>query len=125
MSCRCLEGLGGRGCRFRLRGLVLGGQRFVSANIRELLLDLLREDELRRALAGEVDLNEEEFQESLRSRKYRAAHLSALRHAYKEVGVEGVPLFVIGDRMLSGVQDRETLESVVDEQLAKSGLGSS
>jgi predicted DsbA family dithiol-disulfide isomerase len=48
-----------------------------------------------------------------------------LRHAYQEVGVEGVPLFAIGDRMLSGVQDRETLESVIDEELAKSGRGPS
>ena len=36
-----------------------------------------------------------------------------------------MPLFVIGDRVLSGVQDRETLESVIDEELAKSGRGSS
>jgi predicted DsbA family dithiol-disulfide isomerase len=71
-------------------------------------------------LAGEVGLDEQEFQESLQGRKYRAAHRSALRHAYQEVGVEGVPLFVIGERMLSGMQDRETLESVIDEELAKS-----
>jgi predicted DsbA family dithiol-disulfide isomerase len=57
--------------------------------------------------------------------KYRGAHLSAQRHAYQEVGVEGVPLFVIGDRILSGVQDRETLESVIEEELAKSGRGPS
>ena len=76
-------------------------------------------------LAGEVGLDEQEFRESLRNRKYRAAHLSALQHAYQEVGVEGVPLFVIGDRMLSGVQDRETLESVIEEELAKSGRGPS
>jgi predicted DsbA family dithiol-disulfide isomerase len=77
------------------------------------------------ALAGEVGLDEQEFHESLRNCKYRAAHQAALRYAYQEVGVEGVPLFVIGDRMLSGVQDRETLESVIDEELAKSGCGSS
>ena len=75
------------------------------------------------ALAGKVGLVEQEFQEALRTRKYRAAHLSALRHAYQEVGVEGVPLFVIGDRVLSGVQDRETLASVIDGELAKSGRG--
>jgi predicted DsbA family dithiol-disulfide isomerase len=74
-------------------------------------------------LAGEVGLNEQQFQESLRNRRYRAAHQLALRHAYQEVGVTGVPLFVIGDRMLSGLQDRETLDSVIDEQLAMSGRG--
>jgi predicted DsbA family dithiol-disulfide isomerase len=74
-------------------------------------------------LAGDVGLNEQQFQESLRNRRYRAAHQRALRHAYQEVGVTGVPLFVIGDRILSGVQDRETLASVIDEQLAMSGRG--
>jgi predicted DsbA family dithiol-disulfide isomerase len=77
------------------------------------------------ALAGEVGLDQREFQDSLRSRKYGAANLTALRHAYQEVGVEGVPLFVIRARKLSGVQDRETLESVIEEELAKSGRGSS
>jgi predicted DsbA family dithiol-disulfide isomerase len=77
------------------------------------------------ALAGEVGLDQQDFHDSLRNREYRAAHQAALRHAYQEVGVEGVPLFVIGARMLSGVQDRETLESVIDEQLAKSGRDSS
>lgn len=70
-------------------------------------------------LAGEVGLDERGFEEALRTRRYREAHRRALRHAYEEVGVSGVPLFVIGDRMLSGVQDRETLEAVIDEQLAK------
>ena len=49
-------------------------------------------------LAGEVGLDEKEFEEALRSRKYREAHRRALRHAYAEAGVSGVPMFVIGDR---------------------------
>jgi predicted DsbA family dithiol-disulfide isomerase len=49
-------------------------------------------------LAGEVGLNEKEFEEALRTRKYREAHRRALRHAYAEAGVSGVPMFVIGDR---------------------------
>jgi predicted DsbA family dithiol-disulfide isomerase len=32
--------------------------------------------------------------------------------------VNGVPLFVIGRQTLSGVQDRGTLEAVIDEQMA-------
>src|SRR3954464_12784141 len=60
-------------------------------------------------LAGEVGLDEREFEEALRTRKYRETHRHALRHAFEEVGVNGVPLFVIGSRTLSGVQDRETL----------------
>src|SRR4051812_35838195 len=57
-------------------------------------------------LAGEVGLDEEGFEEALGSRKYREAHRRALRHAYEEAGVSGVPLFVIGRHPLSGVQDR-------------------
>lgn len=68
-------------------------------------------------LAGEVGLDEEEFEEALRTRKYREAHLAALRHAYDEVGVSGVPMFVIGEQELTGLQDRETLEAVIDEEL--------
>src|SRR3954447_580382 len=67
-----------------------------------------------RGLACEVGLDGKEFEEVLRNRKYREKHRQALRHAYEEVGVSGVPLFVIGSRTLSGVQDREKLESAID-----------
>lgn len=68
-------------------------------------------------LAGEVGLDEDGFGETLRTRKYREAHRQALRHAYEEVGVNGVPMFVIGDRVLGGLQDRETLEAAIEEGL--------
>ena len=67
-------------------------------------------------LAGEVGLDEREFEEALRTRKYREAHKQALRHAYKEAGVTGVPMFVIGGRVLTGLQNRETLEAVIEEE---------
>jgi predicted DsbA family dithiol-disulfide isomerase len=70
-------------------------------------------------LAGEVGLNEKEFEEALRSLKSREAHRRALRHAYEEAGVTGVPMFVIGDQVLTGLQDRETLEAVIEEELAR------
>jgi predicted DsbA family dithiol-disulfide isomerase len=76
-------------------------------------------------LAGQVGLDPAGFEEALRTRRYREAHRRALRHAYEEVGVSGVPLFVIGDRVLSGVQDRETLEAAIDEAMTKSGRGTS
>jgi predicted DsbA family dithiol-disulfide isomerase len=76
-------------------------------------------------LAGEVGLDERAFEDALRTRKYREAHRRALRHAYEEAGVTGVPMFVIGGRTLTGLQDQETLDAVIDEELAKSeGRGS-
>ena len=74
-------------------------------------------------LAGEVGLNEQEFGEALRTRKYREAHQRALRHAYQEAGVSGVPLFVIGGQVLTGLQGRETLAAVIEEELAASKEG--
>jgi predicted DsbA family dithiol-disulfide isomerase len=70
-------------------------------------------------LAGEVGLNEREFEEALRTRKYREAHRRALRHAYEEAVVTGVPMFVIGDQVLTGFQDKETLEEVIEEEMAR------
>jgi predicted DsbA family dithiol-disulfide isomerase len=70
-------------------------------------------------LAGEVGLDQTEFGEALRTRKYREAHQQALRHAYDEAGVSGVPMFVIGDRVLTGLQDRRTLETVIEDELAR------
>ena len=67
-------------------------------------------------LAGEVGLNEQEFEQALRTRKYRQAHQQALRHAYEEAGVTGVPMLVIGNQVLTGLQDRQTLESVIQAE---------
>lgn len=67
-------------------------------------------------LAGEVGLNEQEFEEALKSRKYREAHQRTLRHAY-EAAVTGVPMFVIGNQVLTGLQSRETLEAVIEGEL--------
>ena len=74
-------------------------------------------------LAGKVGLDEEAFSEALRTRRYREAHRRELRHAYDEAGVTGVPMFVIGDQKLTGLQSKETLEAVIDEQQAASRQG--
>jgi predicted DsbA family dithiol-disulfide isomerase len=66
-------------------------------------------------LAGEVGLDQKEFEEALRSRKYKEIHRLALRHAYEEAGVTGVPMFVIGNEVLTGLQDKETLEAVIEK----------
>jgi predicted DsbA family dithiol-disulfide isomerase len=70
-------------------------------------------------LAGDIGLDEKGFGDALRSRRYREAHRQALRHAYEEVGVSGVPMFVIGEHVLTGLQDRDTLEAVIGEELAR------
>jgi predicted DsbA family dithiol-disulfide isomerase len=69
-------------------------------------------------LAGEAGLDEIEIADALRSRKYREAHRRALRHAYEEAGVSGVPMFVIGGHVLTGLLDRGALEAAIDEELA-------
>jgi predicted DsbA family dithiol-disulfide isomerase len=74
-------------------------------------------------VAGEVRLDEKEFQEALRTRKYREAHQRALRHSYEEAGVSGVPMFVIGDQVLTGLQDRGTLEAVIEDEMVSSKEG--
>jgi predicted DsbA family dithiol-disulfide isomerase len=72
-------------------------------------------------LAAELGLDPGSFEEALRTRQYREAHQQALRHAYEEAGVTGVPMFVMGDRVLTGLQSRETLEAVIQDQLARKG----
>jgi predicted DsbA family dithiol-disulfide isomerase len=53
-------------------------------------------------LAGQVGLDEKEFEEALRTRKYRKAHGRALRYAYEEAGVTGVPLAKLWHRFHPG-----------------------
>jgi predicted DsbA family dithiol-disulfide isomerase len=67
-------------------------------------------------LAGEIGLNPHEFEEALRTRNYQEAHQQALRHAYEEAGVTGVPMFVLGNQVLGGLRDKETLEEVIANQ---------
>jgi predicted DsbA family dithiol-disulfide isomerase len=45
--------------------------------------------------------------------------LKALRHACQEAGVTGVPMFVIGRQTLTGLQDQQTLERVIDEEMGR------
>jgi predicted DsbA family dithiol-disulfide isomerase len=68
-------------------------------------------------LAVEVGLDKREFEQALRTRKYQKVHRQALRHAYEEAGVTGVPMFVIGEHIFTGLQDRETLATVIDEEI--------
>ena len=68
-------------------------------------------------LAGEVGLEADDFQTALATGRYREGHQRALRRAYHTVRVTAVPAFVIGGRMLTGVQDRGTLAAVIEQAL--------
>ena len=70
-------------------------------------------------LAGEIGLDQAEFKKALETRKYKEVHQEALRHAYEEAEITAVPTFMIGERLLRGLYSKETLEKVIDEELAK------
>jgi len=50
-------------------------------------------------------------------RVYPEARRSALRHASDEVKIAGVPAFVIGGRILAGVQDDAPLDAAIADAL--------
>jgi predicted DsbA family dithiol-disulfide isomerase len=68
-------------------------------------------------LAGEVGLDQKEFEEAVRNRKYREAQQQALRHGYVQAHIEAVPAFFIGKQILAGLQCKEVLEAVIEEEL--------
>jgi len=65
------------------------------------------------SLATEVGLEPTEFRRALEAGTYRKRHQELLRHAVEEIGVQGVPLFMIGDRVLSGLQSKEAIETAI------------
>ena len=68
-------------------------------------------------VASGVGLHGEEFRKALDEGAYEARTGELLRYANERVRVEGVPLFLIGDMRLSGVQSRRTLEAAIERQL--------
>ena len=68
-------------------------------------------------LAEEIGLNGADFRAALVSRKYKEAHRKALQHAYKEVGVQAVPTFLIGDKMVRGLLREEDLRRLIELEL--------
>ncbi len=67
-------------------------------------------------LAGEIGLDVEAFREALETRKYKEIHEQALEHAYYEANITAVPTIIIGRRVLQGIQNKETLEAVIEEE---------
>ncbi len=70
-------------------------------------------------LATQIGLNGEEFRRALETRKYKEVHEIALHHAYEEANITAVPTFKIGDRVLPGLYDKESLETVIQEEIIK------
>jgi predicted DsbA family dithiol-disulfide isomerase len=68
-------------------------------------------------LAAEIGLNEKDFADALCSRRYREAHQRALQRGREEYDIEAVPAFCIGRQRLTGLQSKERLAAVIDEEL--------
>lgn len=67
-------------------------------------------------VASAAGLNAEAFRKALDERIYGERVRELLRHAMEDVQVTGLPLFLIGQARLSGVQSREVLESTIEQQ---------
>lgn len=69
-------------------------------------------------LASDAGLNGDDFRHALASRQYAHRLEKLLRHAYEEMHIQGVPLFVIGDQVLVGLQSKEDLAHAIDQAAA-------
>jgi predicted DsbA family dithiol-disulfide isomerase len=68
-------------------------------------------------LARDVGLDPDEFRAALQARQYGEAHREALHYAYDVAGIIAVPTIIVGEQILSGVQDRQTLRDAINEEL--------
>jgi predicted DsbA family dithiol-disulfide isomerase len=71
-------------------------------------------------VAASAGLDAEAFRNAIEHKTYSQRVEDLLRHANEDVRVTGVPLFVIGNTRLSGVQSKQALESSIDEASARS-----
>ncbi|WKA56944.1 DsbA family oxidoreductase [Planococcus shenhongbingii] len=76
------------------------------------------DSEILTKLAGEVGLDEQQYREALKFRKYKEAHQLALKQA-EEAGITAVPTFVIGEMAVSGIQSKEKIEQIIEDELGK------
>lgn len=70
-------------------------------------------------LAKEVGLDEVAFKEALVSRKYQVTQEKALKHAYEEAQITGVPTFIIGEERIAGAATKETFAQVIEAESKK------
>jgi predicted DsbA family dithiol-disulfide isomerase len=67
-------------------------------------------------LAVEVGLDEKEFREAVESRRYKQAHQQALKMA-SQIGINAVPSFIIGNKLVRGLLRKEDLERLINDEL--------
>src|SRR5690242_21014771 len=65
-------------------------------------------------IASAAGLGADAFRIALEQRTYADRVSRLLRHTNEEVGVTGVPLFVIGNQRLMGLQSKAALESAIE-----------
>ncbi|MDX5483021.1 MAG: DsbA family oxidoreductase [Hymenobacteraceae bacterium] len=68
-------------------------------------------------LAKETGLDAGEFRQALEARRYKEEHQKALRHAYEEVGVQAVPTFIIGNKIVRGLLREQDLRRLIKQEL--------
>ena len=75
----------------------------------------LRQWDVRRSAAQEVGLDAEEMQRQVENEKYRAKVVEQVRWAY-QIGVTGVPTYVINDRYaIVGAQPYEVFKGALEQ----------
>jgi len=71
-------------------------------------------------IASSVGLDNDACRKALEQRLYREVHEKAMAYAYNELGILTAPTFLIGRTKVSGIQSKETLEQIIEqEQKAK------
>ncbi len=72
------------------------------------------------SIASSVGLNQESFEQSLRSRTFKEKHQESLRHAYEEAQITSVPTFFIGKRRVQGLHTKDMLEKIMEKESSDS-----
>lgn len=68
-------------------------------------------------IAKHVGLDAGLFRHALDTRTHAPRVEKLLQHAYHDAGVTGVPLFIIGQRQMSGLQSAESLKAAIDQEI--------
>lgn len=70
-------------------------------------------------LAAEVGLDEVEFKKTLETGKYEKIQQQALKHAYEEAEITGIPTFIIGNERIAGAASKEIFEEAIEKAIRK------